>query len=127
MLTITPCLDKSIVSSYCKKCRQVYSAALYLYIAEDRGQSLGAALFEIGGDRVRIVYYEAADPADAFLFDGIMRAGLNYASQQGLANGLIPEDFRYTHRELFAKLNYPVQPLFDITNFFSKYKNCGNL
>lgn len=127
MLTITPCLDKQMVASYCKKCRKPYSAAYYLYLAQNREELLGAALFEVGSDAVSVLFYEAADPADAFLFDGVVRAGLNYANQQGLENGVIPEEFRHAHRELFAKLNYPAQPQFNINNFFAKYKNCGIL
>lgn len=125
MLTITPCLDKQAIAAYCKKCKKPYSAAFYLYRAENRGQVLAAGLFEVGGEEVCAVLYEAEDPSDHFLFDGILRAGLNYASEQGIPNGHIPEDFRYLHRELFAKLNYPIQPVFDITNFFQKYKNCA--
>lgn len=126
MLTITPCLDKAAIAAYCKKCRKPWSAAFYLYRAENRGQVLAAGLFEVGGDQVQVMLYEAEDPADPFLFDGILRAGLNYAADQGIPNGFIPEDFRYAHRGLFAQLNYPIQPVFDITNFFQKYKNCAN-
>lgn len=127
MLTITPSLEKQTVAAYCKKCKKVWSDGCYLYLAESRGEVLAAGLFEAGGDKVRAVYYEAADPSDRTLFDGILRAGLNYAAGQGIENGLIPEEFRSRHQELFAALNYPAQPLFNITNFFRKYKNCGAL
>lgn len=127
MLTITPCTERDTVLAYCKKCRIPLDAGHYLYLAENRGERLAACLFEIGGDRVQVLLYESAEPGDAFLFDGVMRAGLNYAAGQGVENGFIPEQFRFLHRALFAKLNYPLQPLFNITNFFNKYKNCGTL
>lgn len=125
MLTIAPCLEKETVVSYCKKCRKVYSAAFYLYLAENRGETLAAGLFQVDSDSVQVVYYEGVDPADHFLFDGVLRAGLNYAAEHGIQNGLIPEEFRHTHRELFSQLTYPIHAQFDITNFFQKYKNCG--
>jgi hypothetical protein len=124
MLTITPALDKSTVSAYCKKCGKVYSAALYAYLAQNGGEVLAAALFEMSGDHVTAVYYEGTDPADYTLFDGILRAGLNYAAEQGVETGTIPEAFRYDHRGSFEKLNYPAQVSFNIVNFFGKYKNC---
>lgn len=127
MLTITPCVDKPEIAAWCKKCGKVPSAAFYLYRAENRGEPLAAALFEVGGDQVQVVRYEAADPADYFLFDGILRAGLNYAAEQGIEQGYLPEEFRLSHEGLFSKLNYPIQPRFNITNFFQKYKNCDFL
>lgn len=125
MLTITPCLDKQTVAAYCKKCRKLYSAAFYLYLAKDRDELLAAGLFEVGGEQVQVVLYEADDQNDPFLFDGILRAGLNYAAEQGITKGVIPEAFRLAHGELFARLNYPIQSAFDISNFFHKYKNCS--
>lgn len=124
MLTITPCLEKQTVAAYCKKCGKLYDAAYYLYLAENRGEVQAAGLFEVGGDRVSTIYYEGLEPDDHFLFDGILRAGLNYAAEQGIENGHIPEEFRQAHKALFGKLNYPIQPDFNIVNFFQKYKNC---
>lgn len=124
MLTITPCLDRLTVASYCKKCKKVYSAGAYLYRAENRGELLAAGLFEISADRVEVLLYEAQDTADVHLFDGILRAGLNYAAEHGVENGLISEMFYFQHVSLFNQLNYPADPLFNITNFFRKYKNC---
>lgn len=124
MLTITPCLDRDVIAPYCRACKCAYSESFYLYRARNGGETLAAALFEVGGDKVTVRLYEAAEPNDAFLFDGVLRAGLNYAAGQGIENGMIPEQFRALHGELFVKLNYPVQPTFNITNFFQKYKNC---
>lgn len=127
MLTITPRLDAKTVAAYCQKYGKPYSEAFYLYLAENRGEVQAAGLFEVGGDRVTVAYFEALDQADYFLFDGVLRAGLNYAAEQGVENGRIPERFRTEHKELFDRLNYPVQPDFNITNFFQKYKNCGRV
>lgn len=124
MLTITPSVEKAVVAEYCKRCKRPYSEAFYLYRAEDRGETLAVCLFEVGASEVRVLLYEGADQDDLYLFDGLLRAGLNYASEHGIENGCIPEEFRQRHEALFAKLNYPVQRVFNITNFFSKYKNC---
>ena len=124
MLEIRLCLDKPQIVSFCKKCKRIYSEALYSYIAIDRGQIIGAALFEVGGQNVRILYYETTETQDAFLLDGILRAGLNYASEHGIETGILPEALRQEYRSLFAKLNYPPTPEFNISNFFQKYKNC---
>lgn len=126
MLTISPCLEKQTVALYCKKCKRIYSAGFYLYRAEHNGEILAAGLFEISADQVQVLFYESEDNSDAYLFDGILRAGLNYAAEQGIENGVIPEEFHAEHSALFAKLNYPVQLQFNITNFFCKYKNCKN-
>lgn len=123
MLAISPCLDRNIVSAYCKKCKQIPSPGHYLYRAEDRDTVLAAGLFEVGADYAGPIYYEG--PEDASLFDGILRAGFNYAAEQGLEKGMIPEEFRVRHREKFRQLNYPIQAFFNIVNFFQKYKNCG--
>lgn len=127
MLEIKPCLDKQTMIGYCKKCKRAYSEAFYLYLATNRNHVLAAGLFEVGSEEVQAVYYESTEPQDAFLFDGILRAGLNYAAGQGIENGRLPEDFRQSFHDLFAELNYPAAPVFNITNFFQKYKNCSIL
>lgn len=124
MLQITLCLDKPALAPYCKKCGKLVSEAFFLYRAVDRDQVLAAGLFEVFSESVQIVHYEESGDGDPFLLDGILRAGLNYASSFGIDRGCIPEVLRYTHRRLFNKLNYPPQPEFGISNFFQKYKNC---
>lgn len=124
MLEITPCLDDKLLIAYCRKCDRLPGPAFYLYLAENRGEIQAAGLFEVESDRVNAVYYESIEREDAYLFDAVLRAGLNYAAGQGIPKGCLPEAFRDRHRELFAQLNYPPQSVFDITNFFSKYKNC---
>lgn len=124
MLTITPCLEKEPVQAFAKKCQKVYHAGMYLYQAVERGNVVATALFEITSELVQICYYEADEPDDHFLFDGVFRAGLNYAAEQGLETGLIPESFCARQSRLLAGLKYPMQEAFNITNFFQKYKNC---
>lgn len=124
MLEITPCLDRQVLAKYCKKCTRIASAAFYLYRAMDGDEVLAAGLFEVQSDFVQVVYYESADPDDHFLLDGILRAGFHYAEQQGIGKGCIPDAFREDHRNLFSRLNYPPNIMFDITNFFSKFKSC---
>lgn len=125
MLEIKPCTAKKKIAEYCRKCGKLPDESFYLYLALNRDELLAAALFEVGGESVKVLLYEAADEADHWLFDGMLRAGFNYAYDHGLATGCVPEAFRLSHRNLFAKLNYPVTAEFDITNFFRKYKNCN--
>lgn len=126
MLEIKACTDKRQVTAYCRKCGRVPGEDFYLYLASDGGEALASALFQVLSAEVRVLYYEAADPQDASLMDGVLRAGLNYASRFGIPKGCIPEALRYEHRALFAQLNYPTAQVFDILNFFQKYKNCVN-
>lgn len=125
MLSITVCLDKPTIISFCRRSKKPFSEAFYLYRAQNGEQVLAAALFEVNGDHVSVISYETEAPDDLSLFDGMLRAGLHYASEQGIETGCIPESFRFVHRDLFAKLNYPISPTFNITNFFNKYKNCA--
>lgn len=127
MLEILPGVDKQLILPYCKRAGLVYSEALYLYRAASGGETLAAALFEVGGDTVDILYYESGDAQDYHLFDAVVRAGLNYAANLGIATGRIPESFRDAHAACFSKLNYPAASAFDITNFFQKYKNCKGI
>jgi hypothetical protein len=124
MLEIKPSTQMDQIKSYCLKCDRAPSEAFYLYTALDRGDILAAGLFEMLSDKVQVVYYEG-DDNDPFLFDGVLRAGLNYAADQGVENGYIPEAFRQTHKDKFARLNYPPSPQLNIVNFFKKYKNCA--
>jgi hypothetical protein len=124
LLEIKACTDRTQINALCKACGLLPSEAFYIYRAENGGEEIGAALFEVLSDSVHIVFYAAADPEDPWLFDGILRAGLNYAAQFGLEKGCIPEYLRYQHRALFSRLNYPSAQVFNITNFFQKYKNC---
>lgn len=124
MLTITPCLAREMVAPFCRECKRPYSEAFYIYRAQNGTETLATALFEVSGDAVTALLYRATEPDDAFLFDGVLRAGLNYAAEQGIENGVIPEALREAHAALFAQLNYPVQAAFNITNFFQKYKSC---
>lgn len=123
MLEIKPCLDKTVIAPYCKRCGRLAGDAFYLYRATDGEEVLAAGLFQVESSRVVVVYYEGAQE-DHFLFDGILRAGLNYAAEQGIELGYIPEEFRQAHKAMFQKLNYPASPEMNITNFFQKYKNC---
>ncbi len=127
MLTIKPYEDKATIIQYCKKCKRLYSDGLYLYLAKDGSQQLAAALFEIGGEHVEVVFYETTDQEDFALFDTMLRAGLNYANEHGISLGHIPEEFRQTHKTLFDKINFPIHPTFNINNFFQKYKNCARM
>lgn len=124
MLEIKPCTHTKELAEYCRKCGKIPDEAFYLYVAEDKGKRLAACLFEVESGGVRVLLYECEDESDYWLFDGMLRAGFNYAWEQGITAGFIPERFRIKHQRFFAKLNYPAQPEFDITNFFQKYKNC---
>lgn len=124
MLEIKPCTDLKPIAEYCKKCGKIPSDEFYLYLAVNSDKQLGACLFEVGGEAVTVIYYDCADENDYWLFDGMLRAGFNYAFEQGLKTGCIPEPFRMRFQRFFAKLNYPITTEFDITNFFKKYKNC---
>ncbi|MGI6404436.1 MAG: hypothetical protein ACOX0K_09600 [Oscillospiraceae bacterium] len=123
MLEIIPNLDDKLLALYCKKCGKLHGPSYYLYLAIDRGETLAAGLFEVESDQVNVVYYESVEE-DPYLFDAVLRAGLNYAAEHGITKGHLPEPFRSAHRAFFAKLNYPPQSTFDITNFFRKYKSC---
>jgi hypothetical protein len=127
MLTISLCRDTRRVAAACKRFGMIYSEAFYLYAAEGRDGTLAETLFEVKSAGVEAAGYHDYQNSggDPGLFDGLLRAGLNYAQTQGMEQGCIPEEFRREHGDLFAKLNYPAQSLFDITNFFSKYKNCA--
>lgn len=125
MLEIKPCFDIPTLAVYAKNCGKAPGESLYLYMAKDGGETLAAGLFEVQSDKVCTLFYESADPDDIFLFDGILRAGLNYASEQGIETGCIPEDFRQSHKNKFARLNYPPETEMNIVNFFNKYKNCA--
>jgi hypothetical protein len=125
MLEIKPNLTKPAIAGACRQCGRAYSEAYYLYTAADGGEVLAAGLFEMRSDRVVAVHYESTDPGDHFLFDGILRAGLNYAAGQGVELGLIPESFRQENRHCFEKLRYPPEREWNIVNFFQKYKNCA--
>ena len=126
MLEITPSLDPGLLKKYCKQCGKVFGPQFYLYLAKERETLLGAGLFEMMSDRVQVVLYEG-DTADAWVFDAVLRAGLNYAAGQGVSVGCLPEAFRQAHADFFNQLNYPDWAEFDITNFFQKYKNCGRV
>jgi len=124
MLELKPCIEKKRIAEYCKKCGKLPDDSFYLYLAADKEQQLAACLFEVSGNGVSVLFYDCADESDYWLFDGMLRSGFNYAFEQGIATGRIPEPFRIQFKHLFSKLNYPVTTEFDITNFFQKYKNC---
>jgi len=124
MLEITPSFDQQLLVKYCKQCGKLPGPAFYLYLAKDGKTQLAAGLFEIFSDSVEAAFYQG-DGADPHLFDAVLRAGLNYAAGQGIQTGRLTEGFRQEYAPLFATLNYPDWPEFDITNFFQKYKNCG--
>ena len=125
MLEIKPCTEKKKIAETCKKCGKIPDESFYLYLAVNKDEQLAACLFEVSGDSVSALFYECADECDYWLFDGLLRAGFNYAFEQGLTTGRIPEPFRIARQRLFSKLNYPATTEFDITNFFKKYKNCS--
>ena len=125
MLTITATLDRETLLPYCKESKIPYNPGLYLYIARDRDDILGAGLFQIEGDTVSFLHYFPADTDDHFVFDGVLRAGFNYATEQNIPTGEIPVLMRKQHQTCFEKLNYPNETSFTIDNFFSKYKNCA--
>jgi hypothetical protein len=124
MLEIKLCTDRKQITARLKKLGKPFSEAFYMYTAANRGEPLAACLFEVESEAVRACYYDCADAGDYWLFDGMLRAGFNFASEQGILYGRIPEEFRALHEDLFSRLNYPAEPEFDITNFFKKYKNC---
>jgi len=124
MVEIKPNLKKDDILAYCRKCGRPYSEAFYLYTAEDRGKIFAAGLFEMHSDRVEAVLYDSSPPEDIYLFDGILRAALNYASGQGVQIGVIPDRFRQDNGAYFSRLTYPAEIEWNIVNFFSKYKTC---
>jgi len=124
MLEIKPSTDSKLIAGYCRQCGKIPGPQFYLYLAKQRGELLAAGLFEIGSTSVNAVFYQG-DDSDAWLLDAILRAGLNYAASHDITTGRLSEELRQAHGALFAKLNYPLEAEFDITNFFRKYKNCG--
>ena len=126
MLEVKPSTDPKLLAEYCKLCGKIPGPQFFLYLATQRGELLAAGLFEIGSSSVDVVFYRG-DAEDPWLLDAVLRAGLNYAASHGITIGRLPEEFRQAHGALFAKLNYPLEAEFDITNFFRKYKNCRAL
>jgi hypothetical protein len=124
MLEIKPSTDKKRIAAFCRRLGKLPSEAFYLYTAENAGETLASCLFEVGGEAVAFLLYDCVDMNDYWLFDGMLRAGFNYAFEHGIVTGIIPEEQRAQYEGLFAKLKYPAAPEFDITNFFKKYKNC---
>lgn len=124
MLEIRPVTDKNRILAACRESGRVYSDAYYLYEAVSGGEMLAFALFHIQGDQAEVLFYKG-DPDDAFLLDGIIRAGFHYADTQNLSYGKMSGGFRLEHFRLLQKLNMPVEEVFNIENFFSKYKNCA--
>ena len=124
MLEIKPCTAPKLLAEYCRRCGKIPGPQFYLYLAKEGECLLAVGLFEINSSSVDAVFYQG-DETDAWLLDAVLRAGLNYAASHSIPTGRLPEEFRQEHKALFAKLNYPPQVEFDITNFFGKYKNCG--
>ncbi|WRS26823.1 hypothetical protein U6B65_10850 [Oscillospiraceae bacterium MB08-C2-2] len=124
MLEIKPCLEVQPVAAFCRASGRVYSGAFFIYQAMNRGEELGAALFEMQGDRIEAVAYRTTQPEDHWLLDGVLRAGLNYAAEHGIINGVLGVGFLESAYSLLEKLNLPRSSVFNIHNFFSKYKNC---
>ena len=123
MLSISLCQDNRRIAAACKSLDKIYGDEFYLYEAISGNETLGDMLFEVKSSLVEVVGYSG--PSDDFgLFDGILRAGLNYAEKHGIEAGCISEAFRHENRALFAHLNYPTEAVFNIVNFFGKYKNC---
>lgn len=125
MLEIKLSQDRDTLAALCRECGALPTHAHYLYTAVDGGRQLAAVLFEVGSEEVRALHYRAEDESDCHLFDALLRAGFHYASGQGIRTGCLPESFRMRHARHFARLNYPPQASFDITNFFQKYKSCA--
>ena len=126
MLEVKPCTDPKLLAEYCRQCGKIPGPQFFLYLARQRGELLAAGLFEIYSSSVDVVFYRG-DAEDPWLLDAVLRAGLNYAASHGITTGRLPEEFRQEHSALFARLNYPGEAEFNITNFFRKYKNCGVL
>jgi len=123
MLSIGLCRDSRRTAAACKHFGKIYGNEFYLYEALSSDEILGSILFEVKSSLVETVGYSGPQ-GDFALFDGLIRAGLNYAEMHGIEAGGIPEPFRQEHQALFAHLNYPPQTVFNIVNFFGKYKNC---
>lgn len=124
MLEINVCSKKDFLLPICKKIKYPYSSALYAYVAKNKGVMLACALFFIHPDYVEIIYYESTDENDDAMFDGVLRAGLNYASSNNINSGYVSEEFRENNKQLFKKINFPNEAKFNINNYFLKYKNC---
>lgn len=127
MLELRPGVDRQEILPYCRQIKLPYSEALYVYRALDGSKVLAGLLFGVESNQVNVLYYQAEDEADHFLFDGLLRAGLGYADKQGISAGHIDDSFRQRHSALFSRLNLPPEATFNITNFFQKYKNCARL
>ena len=123
MLSIRLCRDNRRIAAACKSFGKIYGDEFYLYEAAGNDEILGEMLFEVKSSFVEVVDYSGSE-GDFGLFDGLLRAGLNYAEKHGIEAGCIPEAFRHKNRALFAHLNYPSEAAFNIVNFFGKYKNC---
>ena len=123
MLEVKPSTDAKLIARYCKQLDKIPGPQFYLYFAKEGEETVAAGLFEIDSSSVTVASYQG-DAQDAWLLDAILRAGLNYSAVHGITTGRLPEEFRQTYSALFEKLNYPLEAEFDITNFFSKYKNC---
>ena len=126
MLEIKPNTDLKLLAEYCHQCGKIPGPQFYLYLAKEEERLLAAGLFEIHSSSVDVVFYRG-DEQDAWLLDAVLRAGLNYAASHGIPTGRLPEEFRQANSAPLAKLNYPLETEFDITNFFSKYKNCSRV
>ena len=108
----------------CAKCAVDARPQHYLYFAFDGEARLAAGLFKAEENIAEPLFYEGAHD-DSQIFDAVLRTGLNYAAQQGIATGCLRAEFRQAHRGHFEQLSYPETVVFDIEDFFLR-KRCGD-
>lgn len=99
--------------------------AVFCYVAENHGEVEGTIFFGARTNCVVLLGAYLKTPGDLPMMDGLLRAGLNFAVNHGMAHYYIPPQLAMLCGCSLEQMQFTIGRDADTMRFFDSVKQCG--
>lgn len=124
MLEMAEVTNRSQVQQYCKALSLPFGDEKQAFDALDKDEICGFCIFRIQKDTVYIEGLFSQTDFGTSLYDGLLRAVMNFASSRGIKNVYLEMSIGREILNQIEPLHFIKNTPMDIEDFFKTFRNC---
>ena len=125
MIEIIKTENEDAVRGFCECSNLLYADDFEAYTALDRNEMIGYCIFQLR-DLLTVVDARAKEEYGAELCDGLVRAVLNHAYNNGVNTAVFSNRFNIETWKKLQAFGHNVKTVKDIDNFLTNCKKCAH-
>jgi hypothetical protein len=125
MLAMSHIEDEDLMEEFCAMAGTLYAPGMEAYAAFDRGHTVGCCLFSREEEELAFLACIWEEELGLGLCDGLLRAAMDYSQRRGAKRACFAAGFPEALLPRLAGLGYPTGGPFEIEEFFTGCKHCG--